>query len=562
MTPERGQPPRRRRWWRIVALTLATAAIATGALLPPAPHYAPPASWVTAATVRGAYHIHSNRSDGAGTLDDIALAAAGAGLQFVIVTDHGDGTRPPEAPGYRHGVLCIDGVELNTDDGHYVALGLNAAPYPLAGSAESVVEDVARLGGLGLVAHADSPRVSLQWRAWNVPFNGLEWLNADAEWRDESWSALARAAVTYWLRPSATLASLLNSRQQIVSRWDRMINSRRVPVLAGADAHAWLGTGQDSDPDTSGWYLPLPGYRSSFAVFSNHVVLERPLSGDPADDSARLMTAIRQGRAFTVIDGLAGPGGFEFTGTSGDRTANIGDDLPLMGRATLKARVAAPAGASTALISNGATVQRTTESELSIDVTTPGAYRVEVTLPGNAFPWIFSNPIYVGFDRSLTPPPGPAAVAPQMAVALQEATSELSPGSASELEKGAGLVWRYRLAAGTPAGQYAAIRLPVNGSPDFTRVRFDVGADRPMRLWVQIRRPGGAAGERWGRTFYVDQADRTIDVRLDTFAPIGVTTTAGPPLAQIDSLLFVADTVNTLPGSSGRVRLWNVGFAR
>ncbi len=115
-----------------------------------------------------------------------------------------------------------------------------------------------------------------------------------------------------------------------------MIDSRRVPVLAGADAHAWLGTGQDYDPDTSGWYLPLPRYRSSFAVFSNHVVLDRPLSGDPVDDSARLMTAIRQGRAFTVIDGLAGPGSFEFTGTSGDRTANIGDDLPLMGRATLQ----------------------------------------------------------------------------------------------------------------------------------------------------------------------------------------------------------------------------------
>jgi hypothetical protein len=562
MTPERGQPLHRRRGWRVVVLTLAAAAIATAALLPPAPQQAPPAKWVTAPTVRGAYHIHSSRSDGAGTLDDIARAAADAGLQFVIVTDHGDGTRPPEAPGYRHGVLCVDGVELNTDDGHYVALGLSATPYPLAGSAESVVEDVARLGGFGLAAHADSPRVSLQWRAWSVPFDGLEWLNADTEWRDESWSALARAMLTYPVRPAATLASLLDSRQALVSRWDRMIGSRRVPVLAGADAHAWLGTGQDSDPDTSGWYLPLPRYRSSFAVFSNHVVLDRPFSGDPADDSGRLLTAIRQGRAFTVIDGLAGPGGFEFTGASGDRTANIGDDLPLVGRATLKARMAAPAGASMALIRNGATIDRTTESERSIDVTTPGAYRVEVTLPGNAFPWIFSNPIYVGFNRSMTPPTGPAPVEPQMAVALQEASSEVSPGSASELVKGVGLIWQYRLAAGTPAGQYAAIRLPVSGSPDFSRIRFDVGADRPMRLWLQIRRPGGAAGERWGRTFYVDQADRTIDVRLDALAPIGATTTAGAPLAQIDSLLVVADTVNTLPGSEGRVRISKVAFAK
>ena len=42
--------------------------------------------------VRGAYHVHSSRSDGTGTVDEIAAAAARAGLQFVIITDHGNGT--------------------------------------------------------------------------------------------------------------------------------------------------------------------------------------------------------------------------------------------------------------------------------------------------------------------------------------------------------------------------------------------------------------------------------------------------------------------------------------
>src|SRR5262245_16531841 len=93
----------------------------------------------------GAYHVHSNRSDGSGTVDQIAAAAAVAGLQFVILTDHGDGTRPPDPPAYRHGVLCIDAVELNTASGHLVALNLQgAAPYPLAGEGRDVVEDVHR----------------------------------------------------------------------------------------------------------------------------------------------------------------------------------------------------------------------------------------------------------------------------------------------------------------------------------------------------------------------------------------------------------------------------------
>lgn len=59
-------------------------------------------------------HVHTRRSDGAGTIDDVAAAAARAGLQFVILSDHGDGTGMREPPSYRSGVLCIDAVEIRT----------------------------------------------------------------------------------------------------------------------------------------------------------------------------------------------------------------------------------------------------------------------------------------------------------------------------------------------------------------------------------------------------------------------------------------------------------------
>jgi len=61
-------------------------------------------------TIPGILHIHSTRSDGRGTIDDIARAAAGAGLKFIVVTDHGDGTRAPDPPTYKNGVLCLDAV--------------------------------------------------------------------------------------------------------------------------------------------------------------------------------------------------------------------------------------------------------------------------------------------------------------------------------------------------------------------------------------------------------------------------------------------------------------------
>ena len=53
-----------------------------------------------ARTVAGAFHVHSTRSDGIGDREAIAAAAARAGLQFVVITDHGDATRQPDPPAY------------------------------------------------------------------------------------------------------------------------------------------------------------------------------------------------------------------------------------------------------------------------------------------------------------------------------------------------------------------------------------------------------------------------------------------------------------------------------
>ena len=86
-------------------------------------------------TVPGVIHIHSARSDGRGTVEQIAHEAARAGLKFIIITDHGDATRTPDSPVYREGVLCLDGVEISTSGGHYLAIDMPASPYPLAGEA-------------------------------------------------------------------------------------------------------------------------------------------------------------------------------------------------------------------------------------------------------------------------------------------------------------------------------------------------------------------------------------------------------------------------------------------
>ena len=114
-------------------------------------------------SLAGAFHVHTNRSDGGSSPNDIARAASEAGLRFLVFTDHGDGTRVPDPPQYRSGVLTFDGVEISTNGGLYIAVGLPSTPYPLGGEAYSVIEDVRHFGGFGVIAHPCSPRESLAW---------------------------------------------------------------------------------------------------------------------------------------------------------------------------------------------------------------------------------------------------------------------------------------------------------------------------------------------------------------------------------------------------------------
>ncbi len=571
-----------RRGVRAAAIVVAFVGLAVLALMPPAPAITSPLTGV-GPTARGAYHIHSNRSDGSGTVEEIAQAAARAGLQFIIVTDHGDGTRPPEPPYYRHGVLVIDAVELNTAGGHVVALGLPATPYPFAGEAADVLEDVRRLGGFGIAAHPDSPRPALRWTAWDVAMDGLEWLNADSVWRDESGAALVRAILGYGLRAPGALALVLERPDNLMARWDALGVTRSVPALAAADAHARLGLrpSADPDPDTdvSTLHLALPGYEVAFRTFSNHVVLDQPLAGAAVPDAAAVLAAITRGHVFTVIDALATPGGLMFAASDGGRTIAMGEAAPAGTEVTLQARINGPVGTRLVLLRNGATLQETTESELTVPaVRDAGVYRVEAYTPAAPgtppIPWIVSNPIYLGLPRVPSAVPAISTPVSRIPARSEEAGVEKGSADVSELvdaqlpdareRRMAGeppIGWRFALSPGVATGQFAAVRVPaVGGLAGVGRVRFLVTAATPVRAWVQVR--GGPGAQRWGRTFYADGTTRMIDLPLKSFRPIGTTASATPPLDEIDALLFVVDTMNNRPGASGAMTISEIAFVR
>jgi hypothetical protein len=521
--------------------------------------------------VAGVSHVHTLRSDGTGTPDEVAAAAARAGLRFVIFTDHGDGTRVPDPPQYRQGVLCVDAVEISTADGHYIAVGMAPAPYPLAGEARDVVEDVERLGGFGIIAHPDSMKEALRWSEWMAPVPALEWLNADTEWRDESYGQLGRALITYLIRPAESLGWLLDRPDNTLRRWDEMTRHRKVVAVPGSDAHARLGWGNEvGDPYRNRILLRLPSYESLFSTFSMRVELERGLSGTAVADAAALLDALRRGRVHSVVDSFAGPAQFDFRVRSGTREARQGESLELEPGGALMVDIHAngPPGSTIALFRDGQQIAEQSGPWLRQELPgSPGVLRAEVQLTAaRSVPWLVSNPVYVA---QRTPPKDPPRVVTTTRK-LDEPDAEQrwhveqlagAKGGLTRLDTGS-ITFRYALVPKSPT-QSVALVMPQRAALwEFDRVSFRARATSPMRLSVQVRRPGGVEGQRWRRSVYVDERARDITIFFADMRPAGPTGRSEPDMSQIEDLLFVVDTTNTKPGTSGAVTLESLSLQR
>jgi hypothetical protein len=559
---------------------VATAALAAAVVvftlveLPPRP-VALDSSWSDGA-IPGVLHIHTNRSDGLSTPDEIAAAAARAGIKFLVFTDHGDATRAPDPPAYRSGVLCLDGVEISTSGGHYVAIGMGPSPYPLAGESRDVVEDVHRLGGFGIAAHPDSPKMELRWTDWDTPIDGLELINLDTSWRVHMAQggakfALMRALFTYPVRSSETIGRLLTHSPELDEQWNRVLSRGRVVGLAGADAHAKLVL-LDDDAGNSRYWLPVPGYEPSLGVSSLHVRPASPLTGDAAVDAAAILKAIRGGQLYIAVNTWASPPAFEFTATNRAGSAREGELLAVGGPVSLRVRSNAPPGFVTTVWRGNEAVAEKAEAQVSVDAPEGAAtYRATIRDPDrpSAPAWVISNPIYVQTPAPAAPAERRAAAATRLSLfdghstagwTRESDTISVSAIDAVQMVSGMELRLRYGLSGGSVVGQYSgtAVETP-RGVRDYDRVAFTIRAEHPMRLSIQVRAEvPNALPERWQRSIYVDATDSERSVAFDDMRPVGVTHSPHPVPENVRAIMFIVDTTNSKPGASGRIWIKNV----
>jgi hypothetical protein len=525
-------------------------------------------------------HVHTTLSDGGGTPEEVARAARQAGLGFVAITDHNN-LDAKAFEGYHDGVLVLVGTEVSTAaSGHVLGLGLREdPPFRFSGDPRDALDDIHLLGGAAFAAHPLSARADFRWTAWGLPGPwGLELINGDSQWRAAGWGRLLRTAALYPLNPRYALLGSLTAPDPTLDHWDRLLATRPVAGVTGADAHNRIALLQERG-------VRFPSYESVFGLAVNHVLLERPLTGDAAADGRAVVDALARGRSYVGLDALAPADGFFFTATSAASRGTMGDTVAPDPELRLRAGGRLPKGARLRLLRDG---RAAAEAEASLDTSAayPGVYRVEVRLPGWDLPWVLSNPIYVfapapAAERERRaawptdePAPPPAAVLDDFdgptkfekgAIPADALAGDLLDPAGGEDGRGAARL-QFRLDPPTPEQPHTFAAMIDRTERDLTGragLVFSVRADGVYRVWVQVRDLNPASTDEgtewWFASVRTAPGWQRVAVPFARLRSINPHTDGRLDLDKVRAIVFVIDRGAVKPGTRGTVWLDRLG---
>lgn len=320
-------------------------------------------------------HVHSTHSDGTGTVAQIAKAAARAGADVVLLTDHDTlAAREAGEEGWHGDVLVLVGEEITpVDQDHYLAFGIERTVSRRLPPAEACAA-VRAAGGFGFAAHPFAPG-SEPFKRGGYPYTALD---CEALHGIELWSIVGDTGSQF--RKRRDLLRFLAAPNRFVRHppevnmreWDRLCAARRTVAVGGLDAH------QIGIRIAGRVPLRLMGYHRTFRILRTHVLA-------PERTPAAVYDALREGRCYLARDGLADATGFTFSA----------DGIPMGAETdagTLTLRAGTPRSARIRLLRDGREIAAADGTDLAHTVSGPGVFRVEAWLGGRL--WIASNPVY------------------------------------------------------------------------------------------------------------------------------------------------------------------------
>jgi predicted metal-dependent phosphoesterase TrpH len=307
--------------------------------------------------VSGDLHLHTVHSDGDWTASQLVKAAAGAGLDFICITDHNTNSYHSEIDTFKKYPLVIRGEEITTYGGHANAWGL---PKNDLIDFRVTPGDQVAMSRVVVQTHQLGALISI-----NHPFG----LCAGCVW-DYDKDATGFDAVEVW---NGTWDS---ADELALGFWDRLLQKgRRITAIASSDSHR---------------------VENSIGQAATHVAINGNFEADA------LLKSIRAGRVYLSNMPTTPVVKFEGQDARG-RTYSIGDVIRLSGSHHIRLKIAVaglPESANISLISNGKIVRTLPApvngefQELEKNANGNTYFRVEVRAQNGAM-LALTNPIYV-----------------------------------------------------------------------------------------------------------------------------------------------------------------------
>jgi hypothetical protein len=347
----------------------------------------------------GVIHVHTNASGGSGSLPEVIDTAKHANLSFVAITDHNLALSDAEvATADPPEFAVIDGEEVSTANGHYLALGISGNRWNRGSSYDtrSLMRSTREAGAVNFIAHPYGLRD--QWTDWGATdYDGIEIFNDDAVWRKNTVVDLVIGALLYPVNSRLALLRLARTPNENFAKWDQLLQERPVAGICGSDAHAKLVVDRIS-------IAKFPSYLSVFSLARQHVLLPEKPGIDPDHaGAADILAAIQKGSSFCAVDALYPAEGFRQIIASSTQTAGPGEEIQWMPGEVLHIQV--PTGADHPVIrvlKDGHEIAKQETHTLDLPVLGPGHYRTEAYLrqPGLTgwhrwTLWLFANPVTV-----------------------------------------------------------------------------------------------------------------------------------------------------------------------
>lgn len=347
----------------------------------------------------GVLNVHSRKSTGSASIQDIIKVANDTDLDFIIFNEESPLGRK-EPPSINYGGLSVFyGLELPYKNTSILYVDPeNNKTFTTNSEIQIFLSDYFVNGGDEFVVLAHPERLGYEWKE-DVPdkITGIEILNLREVWRT-AWNSnkflFLKALVFYPFNSDLFFLNIYSDASVSRDLWDKWNLGQAVFGYLGSDVNSKLRLGEK--------FIRFPSYKSIFKMAKNHIVVNEELTSLQKDKL--IFKALAEGSSYFSIDIFGNPSGFIFYAlTNSNKKLLMGSSVQKDKVKELAVNLPKTKVETKVLLFKDSKLLKKSDREFKLNNIQAGVYRVEVHLEKKSFlfskkkwvPWVISNAITV-----------------------------------------------------------------------------------------------------------------------------------------------------------------------